>query len=292
LWRLGIRSVFSLLLTALAPVSLMISGFHVNTDPLVVCAVLSAAWLIRSQRFAWAGAALGAALSIKLTALLFVPALAIAVGARRSLAIVAVALACFYGLSLPFIWEFPKTIAESVLAYAPISNTWGINGLSLLLGADGVHLWYARPGKFVALGMVAAAMAVIGWRGRRQDLLGNCGLSAALFLVFTPGFGVQYLVYLVPWLVVVRSRIGVAFHAISGAFMVAFYTWGSNGFPWFRAIYFAPRLMPPGIYFLALLTWIAIGIAAVGFGCRSMGGTDDQRFLSMIRNAPAEPILR
>jgi len=37
LWKIGVRSQIGLLLTALAPVSLMISGFHVNTDLLLVC---------------------------------------------------------------------------------------------------------------------------------------------------------------------------------------------------------------------------------------------------------------
>ena len=68
------------------PVSVMISGFHVNTDPLLVCAILAAVCLIRSRHIAWAGVAIGLALSVKLSALIFLPALAIAAGAKRSAA--------------------------------------------------------------------------------------------------------------------------------------------------------------------------------------------------------------
>src|SRR5580658_3597099 len=117
LWKIGVRSMTALVQNALSPASLMVSGFHVNTDPLMVCAVLWSAYLIYSRRFAWAGTALGIALSIKLTALVFVPALAIAAGIKRSAAIAGVASACFYLLALPFIWQFPKTIGTSMMAY-------------------------------------------------------------------------------------------------------------------------------------------------------------------------------
>jgi hypothetical protein len=268
LWKIGARSQTGLLLTALAPVSLLISGFHVNTDPLLVCAILASVWLIRSRRFAWAGVAVGVALSIKLSALIFVPALAIAAGARRGATMAGAAVICFYGLSLPFIWEFPGTILTSVMKYAGLYKFWGIPALSLLVGADGVYLWYERLGKFIALGAVGAAAVVIWKKGRQEDVLLSCGLSAALFLLFTPGFGVQYLVYMVPWLAISRGSVAANFHVISGAYLAAFYTWGSGGFPWYLANTFSTRFMPLPVFSLGLLTWIATGMVAVEFARR------------------------
>lgn len=265
LWEMGIRSRAALLLTALSPVSLMISGFHVNTDPLMMCAILFSACLVQSRRSAWAGAALGVALSIKLTALVFVPALAIASGAKRSASLAGVASLCFYALSLPFIWEFPKAIGTSVLSYEGSYNFWGIAGISLIIGGESLHLWYKVFGKFVALSLVGVAAVFIECCGRREDILLNCGLSAALFLLFTPGFSIQWLAYLVPWLAVARWPIAVGFYAISGAFMLDFYTWGSRGFPWYFANYLEARVMPAHVFSLELLTWIAIAIVAAGF---------------------------
>jgi hypothetical protein len=273
LWKIGVRSQIGLLLTALAPVSLMVSGFHVNTDPLLVCAILASVCLIQSRYFAWAGVAVGVALSIKLSALIFVPALVIgagATGAKRSATMAVAAMFCFFGLSLPFIWQFPGAILASVTKYAGLYGYWGIPALSLLTGADGVYLWYEKLGKFIALGGIGAAAVVIRKRGLQEDMLLTCGLSAALFLLFTPGFGVQYLVYLVPWLAVARASIAVNFSLISGAFLAAFYTWGSRGFPWYLANFFSTRSMPVPIFSLGLLTWIATGIVAVDFA-RSLG---------------------
>jgi hypothetical protein len=265
LWKIGVRSRASLLLTMLAPVSIMISGFHVNTDPLLVCGILSCVCLIQSRRFASAGIALGIALSIKLAALVFIPALLIAAGAKRSTTILGAAGVCFCGLSLPYIWEFPGAIFTSMLNYAGLYGFWGIPAISLLTGADGLHFWYERFGKFVALGAVGLAAIVIRNGERREEMLQNCGLSAALFLLFTPGFGVQYLVYLVPWLAVSRGLVAVNFYAVSGAFLATFYTWGSGGFPWYSANTFSTRFMPVSVFWLGLLTWIAVGIAAVEF---------------------------
>jgi hypothetical protein len=270
LWKIGVRSQAGLLLTALAPVSLMISGFHVNTDPLLMCVILASVCLIRSRHFAWAGVAVGIALSIKLSALIFVPALAIAAGAKRSAAMAGAALVCFCGFSLPYIWQFPGTILASVMKYAGLYKYWGIPAFSLLIGADGVYLWYERVGKFIALGAVGVAVVVVHKRairekGRPEDLLLSCGLSAALFLFFTPGFGVQYLVYLVPWLAISRGSVAASFHVTSGAWLAAFYTWGSGGFPWYLANTFSTRFMPVPVFSLGLLTWIATGIVALDF---------------------------
>lgn len=265
LWKIGMRSQIGLLFTALAPVSVMISGFHVNTDPLLICAVLASVCLIRSRHIAWAGVAIGLALSVKLSALVFVPALAIAAGAKKSAAMAAAALVCFCGLSLPYIWEFPGTILPSLMKYAGLYGYWGIPAWSLLTGADGVYLWYQTLGKFIALGAVGFAVVVIRKGGRQEDMLLSCGLSAALFLLFTPGFGVQYLVYLVPWLAIARVPVAAGFHVISGAYLAAFYTWSSRGFPWYLADTFSTQFMPIPVFSLGLLTWMAIGIVALAF---------------------------
>jgi hypothetical protein len=265
LWNIGVRSTAAILLMATSPVSLMISGFHGNTDPLMVCAIMASVWLIQSRRFAWAGVAVGAALSIKLSALIFVPALTIAAGAKRSATLAGAALVCFYGLSLPFSWEFPGLILRSVMKYASLYGYWGLPAFSLLTGTDGVYHWYEKLGKFIALGAVGAAAVVIWKRERQDDMLLTCGLSAALFLVFTPGFGVQYLVYLVPWLAASRGPAAANFYLISGAFLAAYYTWGSRGFPWYLANFFSMRYMPVPVFSLGLLTWIATGIVALDF---------------------------
>ena len=290
LWNLGVRSQTALFITAWAPVSVMVSGFHVNTDPIVVVAVLAAVFLIRSNRFAWAGLALGAGLSVKLTAMMFLPALLIAAGIKKSAMITGVAAGCFCLLSLPYIAEFPGVIGNSVLSYTGLSKLWGISGITLVSGGDGIYFWYQRFGKFVALGMIAVFAAITRSRNRQQDLLNNCGLSAALFLVLAPGFGVQYLVCLVPWLSVIRARTGLVFHVVSGVFLAAFYTWGSGGFPWYLANFFTSRPIPPHVFLLGLLTWIAAGIAAAGFMSANLV-TSDTACASEDRSlaAPATP---
>ncbi len=98
-----------------------------------------------------------------------------------------------------------------------------------------------------------------------MDLLRNCGLSAALFLVFTPGFAVQYLIYLIPWLAVAGSSTAAVFSVLSGAFAFAFYTWGAGGVPWYLADFFATRFIPVHVFVLSLLTWVATAIVAWNF---------------------------
>ena len=60
----------------------------------------------------------------------------------------------------------------------------------------------------------------------RRNRANRCDVAAgtfAIFLVFAPGFGVQYLVILVPLLFAARPRLATLFGLLAGTFLLAAY---------------------------------------------------------------------
>src|SRR5581483_9283338 len=75
-------------LVAFSPVLLVVSGFHGNTDPVVVMFVLAAAYLLLVRRSPLAASiAFGLAVSVKLVPLVLVPALLLAAMRLRRAAV-------------------------------------------------------------------------------------------------------------------------------------------------------------------------------------------------------------
>ena len=80
LWRIleasGRRfSPWTLLFIAIAPAAIMISGFHGNTDPVMIVFLLLSIYLIQiRRRVGLGGVAMGLSVSVKVVPLLFVPA--------------------------------------------------------------------------------------------------------------------------------------------------------------------------------------------------------------------------
>ena len=66
-------TIAALALLALAPVSIMVSGFHGNTDPVMIFFVLLSLYCLTASNNPWlAGAAFGMAINIKVVPLIFV----------------------------------------------------------------------------------------------------------------------------------------------------------------------------------------------------------------------------
>src|SRR5213079_1082776 len=64
---------WTLALFALSPVSFMVSGFHGNTDPVMVLFLICAVWMCLRNQSAWAGLFFALSCQIKIVPLLLLP---------------------------------------------------------------------------------------------------------------------------------------------------------------------------------------------------------------------------
>jgi F5/8 type C domain/Glycosyltransferase family 87 len=292
-WRLtqrrmpALASPAAVVLMAIAPTSVLISGYHGNTDPLMIFFVLLAVYL-RETSAAWAaGIAFGMAMNIKVVPLIFAPAMLLyRYELRRAAVFAAAAAATVIAASMPFLAQDPWLIARRVFGYASPGDAWGIplllhtNEEALRFPALYAETWSALPGmldlyalavtaakayaawgKFVIMAVIALIAHGVNRLRNPPPLFIQCGVSAAAFLFCSPGFGLQYLAWLVPWAVAAGALPAALFYAVSGAFLYVMYAhnlqWTGMAMAWSLATW-----LTVGTVLLMLSRRIAAALAA------------------------------
>ena len=259
----------ALILVSLSPVSIMVSGFHGNTDPIMMCFVVLSMWLLEKRSAGWAGAAFGLSLGVKLVPVIFVPALLLSMACSRNrVKWAGAAIVTWIIVSLPWLIQSPTLILRTVSGYSGSTGLWGFYLLAGVLRESGYPLAYAiyAPcAKWLALGAVAAAPFILRYGRVRLSLFAQCGLITSLFLFLSPGFGLQYLAWTVPWVIVLAPRVIAQYFAAAGIFMVGVYAeaaWANGG-----GIY-ANLLSADNWHLLIELgipCWITMGLMAASY---------------------------
>jgi hypothetical protein len=252
-------------LYGLSPISILISAHHGNTDSLCAMFVLLAAVLAQETRWPFAaGLALGAAVNVKLIPVLCAPALLVS-GPRT----VRAWLQFTGGMTIGAIPFVPVLLAvgpefyRNAIAYNSNYDHWGVMHVFRLwtthprlqeLGVSGATL-YRQLGRYVVLGSIAAVCAA-SWRTRHANGYLLSALALSIFLVFAPGFGVQYLIYVCPLLFVVSPWFGFAYSSIAGVFAGLVYLCYWNGqVPW---VTFFTSVFPPPSHPFGVLAWATL----------------------------------
>lgn len=248
LWSM-FRGHAELLIIALSPVSILISGFHGNTDPIMMFFLVAAVFFAERGHATRAGCAFGLACSVKLIPLIFAPAILLCLpGLRPRLKWLAASLALWIALSLPYLAQEPMLILRSMLGYGGATGLWGF---SLVTSTTFDSAW-----KWIAL-LAASCLPLM----TKRRLFEQCGFIAFLFLFLSPGFGLQYLAWTVPWTVQLDRRAILAYHAITGAAALAIYAAASQNT---SAGAYADLLNPahfPVLILMGIVCWIAIGLS-------------------------------
>jgi hypothetical protein len=94
---------------------------------------------------------------------------------------------------------------------------------------DRLLLFFRDYGRYLILALVAA-FAVAAARLKRWDRYEVGAVTYAVFLVFAPGFGVQYTAVVVPLLVAAVPRLAAVYATAAGVFLFAAYLifWDGN----------------------------------------------------------------
>jgi uncharacterized membrane protein len=238
---------WALALFALSPVSLMVSGFHGNTDPVMVMFLVLACFMCLRNKPALSGLFLALSCQIKIVPLLFVPIFFFfwydrGISARFLLPFV-------LGLLLSWseaLLKFPALFSKNVLSY---SGFWGIWGITYWLRLTGLpefnvvnffHL--PRPERIVIMILklvIIAAVLMIGWRRRKwsgQRFFDSLAYAWIIFFVFAPSVSAQYLIWLAPFVLVLSPVFYGWLAASSSLFLFFFYNVTAGGLPWYFAM--------------------------------------------------------
>jgi Glycosyltransferase family 87 len=243
--------------------SIIITSHHGNTDSVCGVLILAAVALMADGRRPFvAGLAFAAALNVKLIPLAVLPAVALLLPDVRTMVRFGAGLALGLTPFLPpvlYVWE---AFYRNAIAYQPRTPWWGIHFvLSWGFALPGVGPWlqfidveYDTHARHVIL---AASFGLGVWgRWAKRSAIEVAALALAMFLVLTPGIGLQYMVMLVPVLVMTDLRRAAIWGFVAGVFGSWLYVhFGSQWFPFQSRM----RQRTPGpIIFVGFVAWLVL----------------------------------
>jgi tetratricopeptide (TPR) repeat protein len=238
--RLGeSRTRWGLLLLAGSPALLLVSGFHGNTDSVMMFFLVLSVYLTeRRQSDLPAGVAFGLAACVKLVPIIALPALLLYRGDWRGrlqfcCGAAGVIAACW----IPWMLPDMKQAVTQVLGYRGMYGHWGLSWLaSHFFARDELpNVVLRSAGAYLLLAAVVTLSFKMSRLASKPTLFAQLGCVFSLFLAASNAFGVQYLAWLAPW--ATGLALGpVAFYTLaSGAFLLVVYNYWSEGMPWYLA---------------------------------------------------------
>lgn len=253
-------ALLAMVIYSLSPVSILISGYHGNTDALCVLGIVASVLALQGQRWFWAGCALAFAINIKVIPLLFVPFFLLAGKGLRSH--VSFLLGIALGL-LPmalFILGNPQSFTN-IFGYQSNVEPWGVRALAMTL----MPPQFASDAIVRGLSLFAflSLLGLCGWRAFKDSAWLTPAkalfLPAAAFVLLAPGFGVQYCIYPLAGAIVCAPRQALLWSLITGAFLLSVYSkWIVSWHP-LAALHTGPFAFYDSVV-LGLLSWGVLGV--------------------------------
>jgi uncharacterized membrane protein len=244
--KLGLPS-WALFLFALSPTYIMVSGFHGNTDPLMVMFLLLAAYSCARGNPLLCALFFSLSCQIKIIPLLLFPIFFFywmhrRLGLRFLVPVTAITLVSW---SEPLL-RFPAIFVKNVLTYSSFWGLWGITYFLRLTGWSqfGRVSYYNLSTAQTAVGLllkllIIVCVIVIAWRRRALPataLLSSMAYAWIVFFVFSPGVCAQYMVWLVPYVLILSPALYGYLELTSTLFLFFFYNTIADAFPWYVAI--------------------------------------------------------
>ena len=238
---------WAIILLALSPVSLMVSGYHGNTDPVMVLFLVLACYMCVQNRPWLCGLFFALSCQIKIIPLLFFPVFFFFWLHRRQIVSFVVLFAVTTGalLSEPLL-HFPGLYIKNVVSYGSYWGIWGISYWLRLTGSpEFSRVWFEgfstaqTTVSDILKALIVLSIATIAWRRRALDgagLIRSIAFGWMIFFIFSPGVCARYLVWLAPFVLILSPTFYGWLTAASSLFLFFFYNTISHGMPWYRGI--------------------------------------------------------
>jgi hypothetical protein len=181
---------------ALNPLSLLVVALHGQVEPVALAFAMGAVVMAKKDKWAWAGVLVGAAVAAKTWPVLIVLAMMPFRRPRRCGELLAGAAAVPVALlvsGVVFLDTRPVRALVHVVSYTSIVDNWGWGGTLVTAGV--AHVGYGTAVGHAGSALVAISVVGILVAFRRYPLEARALAVLAIFLVVTPSFGNQYLLW-------------------------------------------------------------------------------------------------
>ncbi len=209
----------------IAPNPILIGGVHGNTDSICLVLTLLSAVLLQQVRAPfWSGLALGLSCNVKLLPIVLLPGLLSCLRSRAELYRYGSGFALAL-LPLAVAWVLiGDEYLRNVLLYQPASSlVWGFallfRGLQYSTENLNTAVSLAKP-------MLLGFVSILGIRNALRFQITPIQITCLSLLVFTvcsPAFSLQYLIYLVPFLVYEAPIAGLLYSLLTGLMLAGLY---------------------------------------------------------------------
>jgi len=271
---------FLCIICSLNPINFLVSGFHGNTDLVFIFFVLLTIYFVKEKKNIYAGLFYGVAVCIKIVPLILLPLFFFYFRKKKEKTVF-----LLFSLLIPFLVCLPyflndfQTIFKNVFVYSGIKGIWGIPHLlreiftispansgikGLSYNAYSFYNRYAIPW----LLLLEAGFSKYFMSRKNPKLLEGWFLIFAIFLVFTPGFGVQYLSWLAYFAVITSPFLGTVYLLLGGIFLFRVYTYWGGAIPPYYANSDAAGQWIGFNKLLDIALWVIIFMMLVDFGYR------------------------
>lgn len=209
-----------------------------------------------------AGLAFGMAVNIKVFPLIFVPSVFFYLKNWR----VRITFFFFAALivllfSMPYLVQDPIAIIKGTLGYKGTPAPWGLSNILYFFGL------YTNETARGSLRLIIATGAVVVpfWMNRQGVNSHNqLGAITFLFLFLTPGFGVQYLAWAVPFILTLGLGWTLSYYCSGGVFLFLLYDYWSASHWYFAESHIQPAWNPTTSV-MAYACWGLIGLALIRY---------------------------
>lgn len=219
-----------LVVLLLNPLDVMVSAYHGNTD--VVCALfaVAATMAVAAERPLIAGLLLGAAINVKLIPVLLIAPLLICLPSYRTRFWMLFGLGFGVIPFVPILLTAREAFVHNAVDYGSVGHPWGLclfaYGFEPAFPKFAAKMWkfLAAHGKHGLLAVGFLFSLLSRWT-RTLDTYRVAAFVFTVFLVLAPGFGVQYLIYTAPFLVMAFPRRGLVYLVLASAYAFSLYHW-------------------------------------------------------------------
>jgi hypothetical protein len=280
----------------LNPIAILISSVHGQFDSLALLfATLALLWLPRAGVGAGSALALGLAVALKSFPILLAPALALRAHRATSALLYGAGVLVPSALLLaPYLGRDPGPVLRELAAYSGETDQgWSVAYKIVLTSFVDLDTWLAYRAAALTVGKVAflaASGALVLWlwlgrRSRRWSVERAVCWVLATFYALYPGLSSQYLLWILPFLILLRTSFTLGYSLAATAALATFYSAGHPEIlgspPWLAAVdHLTLRVVLSLSWWLVVVRWLAAELGqeiVAGRAGRSDSAADQPR---------------
>jgi hypothetical protein len=255
-------ATYRALLYALNPVSVLVTVYHGQFEAITLLLAALAWWAWDEGRRWRSAVALGFAVLNKTWPVILLPLFFIRLPSWRARAVyglISLGIPALFVIGYLLYFDAdPMPMLRRALTHRGVAGYWGPGAVLSSLAQTLPELQPLVDGLFgLRNGLLAAAVLFALWWTRREPVLEAIVTTLLALLAVTVGFGIQWLLWIVPFALLAGEDLWLKRYSLAGALMLTVHLYGLHLYPWLNE-WLTPATANWVIRLSALPVWIIV----------------------------------